>query len=298
MSEPLVSIGLPFYNCGDYLLDSIRSIFAQTYTNWELILVDDGSKDNGLDIARSIDDSRVTVLPSDGKNRWLASRLNQITQAAKGKYIARMDADDMSIPTRIEKQISVLEGNSEIDVLGCGTVTINNDFTPVLTCKPVTSHEEITRWASLDFPIMHPSIIAKAEWFRRWPYNTKIRYAQDFELFFRAHTTSVYANIKDVLYVYRYVGVTSPLKAKIESVYYKSMALWQNGFRMGLPGKTLLGLASMVPRPPLYVLKAAIGKHRKGLVKSQAVEATEEDASVLKAGLAEIMKVKVPLKNI
>jgi glycosyltransferase involved in cell wall biosynthesis len=297
MGDPLVSIGLPFYNCEDYLLDSIRSIFAQTYTNWELILVDDGSTDNGMDIALSIDDPRVKVLPKDGKNLWLAARLNQITQAAKGKYIARMDADDMSMPTRIEKQIVALGENSKIDVLGCGTVTINNDFTPVLTCQPVKSHEEITRWASLNFPLMHPSIIAKAEWFKRWPYNPKIRYAQDFELFFRAHTKSVFANIPDILYVYRYVGVTSPLKAKIESVYYKSIALLQNGFRMGLPGKTLLGLASMAPRPFLYVLKAALGKHKKGLVKSQGIDSTDADNCILKAGLAEIAKAEVPLKH-
>ena len=297
MPTPLITVGIPFFNAEKFLLEAIKSIFAQTYTNWELILVDDGSTDSSLDIALSIDDPRVRVLPPDGKNLWLPARLNQITQAANGKYIARMDADDISMPTRIEKQIAVLEENNKIDVLGCGAVTIDHDFSPILTCRPVKKHEEIIRWASLNFPLMHAAIIAKTEWFKRWPYNTKVRYSQDFELFFRAHLESVFANITDLLYICRYVGVTSPLKAKIDSVYYRSMALLQNGFRMGLPGKTLLGLASMAPRPFLYALKAALGKHKKGLIKSQGTESTDADNCIIKAGLAEIARVKVPLKD-
>src|SRR5699024_12652561 len=81
-SMPAISIGLPFYNAEEFLLDSIKSIFAQTYQNWELILIDDGSTDNSLSIAQSIDDPRVRLY-SDGKNKKLAARLNEIAKLAR-----------------------------------------------------------------------------------------------------------------------------------------------------------------------------------------------------------------------
>ena len=89
-----ITIGIPFYNAEAYLADAIRSVFAQTYEDWELILIDDGSTDNSLAIARSVDDPRVRVY-SDGKNKKLASRLNELTQLATYEFIARMDADDV-----------------------------------------------------------------------------------------------------------------------------------------------------------------------------------------------------------
>src|SRR5690554_4188978 len=91
---PSVSIGIPFFNAEAYLLDAIKSVFAQTHQNWELILLDDGSTDRSLEIARSIDDPRVRVY-SDGQNKHLAARLNEIARLARYEYLARMDADDL-----------------------------------------------------------------------------------------------------------------------------------------------------------------------------------------------------------
>src|SRR5690349_10645893 len=105
---PLVTVGIPFFNNASSLSDALRSIFAQTFTDWELILADDGSTDESLSIARSVRDPRVMVM-SDGGNRGLVFRLNQITSAARGKYIARMDADDLSHPARLQRQVSLLE---------------------------------------------------------------------------------------------------------------------------------------------------------------------------------------------
>ena len=99
-----ITIGIPFYNAEVYLADAIRSIFAQTYQEWELILVDDGSTDSSLEIARSVKDSRVRVI-ADGVNRRLPYRLNQITAEAKYDLIGRMDADDIISPVRFEKQL-------------------------------------------------------------------------------------------------------------------------------------------------------------------------------------------------
>ena len=105
----LVTIAIPFYNPGPAFEDAIKSVFAQTYTNWELLLVNDGSTDDSLEKALAIKDSRVQVI-NDGKNLGLGARLNQIAQLASGEYLARMDADDIMHPERIENKL-FLENN-------------------------------------------------------------------------------------------------------------------------------------------------------------------------------------------
>ena len=125
-----ITIGIPFYNAELYLADAIRSIFAQTYQDWELILVDDGSTDRSLEIARSVKDRRVRVI-SDGRNRRLPSRLNQIAAEARYDLVGRMDADDLISPTRFEKQVAFLSNHPEVDLVTTGICSISNGERPV-----------------------------------------------------------------------------------------------------------------------------------------------------------------------
>ena len=107
---PLISIGIPFYNAEKYLKFAIQSVIAQSYQNWELILVDDGSSDNSLEIAQdfALKDARIRVI-CDGKNRKLPYRLNQLILESKGDFIARMDADDIMHPDRLLIQLTYLK---------------------------------------------------------------------------------------------------------------------------------------------------------------------------------------------
>ena len=115
-NNPFVTIGIPVYNAEAYLEYTICSVLAQTYRNWELIIIDDGSTDNSLLIAKKYEeiDNRIRVI-SDGINKKLPHRLNQIIHESKYDYIARMDADDLMSNDRIEKQISILNLNKSID---------------------------------------------------------------------------------------------------------------------------------------------------------------------------------------
>ena len=106
----MISIGIPIYNASNYLEDAIKSVLAQSFTDFELILIDDGSTDNSLEIAKSFTDSRIKVI-SDGENRKLPYRLNQIIQLAKHGYIARMDADDLMDCDRLKIQFEVKTQN-------------------------------------------------------------------------------------------------------------------------------------------------------------------------------------------
>src|ERR1700730_5321173 len=112
---PVLTIGLPMYNAGAFLEPALQSIFAQTFQDWELILVDDSSDDGSTELLRFIHDSRVRLL-KNGPRRGLAARLNQIVRAARAPYLARMDADDMLDDSRLERQVNYLRGHPDVDV--------------------------------------------------------------------------------------------------------------------------------------------------------------------------------------
>lgn len=201
MSNPLVSVGIPFFNCEDCLLNAVRSIFAQTFHDWELILVDDGSTDKSLDIARSIDDPRVRVLEPDGKNRRLAARLNQIAQAARGTYLARMDADDLCHPERFAKQLEFFKAHPKVDVVGGSSCILDAQGQPSRKLIVARTHEEIFKNKFKNgVSVVHPSLMAKTEWWRKWAYDeTNIR-NEDYELWLRSSCETKFANILDILY--------------------------------------------------------------------------------------------------
>ena len=100
----LVTVAMPVYNAGKYLRLSVLSIVKQTFTNWELLIIDDGSTDDALKDIADIKDARIRIF-RDGTNKGLAARLNEAVNLAQGYYFARMDQDDVSYPERFARQI-------------------------------------------------------------------------------------------------------------------------------------------------------------------------------------------------
>lgn len=201
-SRPVVSIGLPFLSPGSLVVEAVQSIFAQTSTDWELIAVDDGSTDRSADLLRRIDDPRVKLI-SDGHNLGLPTRLNQIAEMSSGKYLARMDADDIMHPDRLERQVRFLETHPNLDVVATGCFVLDCEGNVVgvrIGTKP--SHHDVFKWGGY----LHPSILAKREWFLCNKYSANYPRAEDRELFVRTASSSTFAVIRDPLYYYRYVG--------------------------------------------------------------------------------------------
>lgn len=206
MSKPsYVSICIPFYNAESTLLNAIRSVFAQTHKNWELILIDDGSNDKSLEIANSIKDSRVTVY-SDGQNRRLAARLNELTKLAKYDFIARMDADDMMSPTRIEKQIEILKHNPSVDLVSTGLCSLS-DKNEIKSVRCVSDNHLITskKLLSGGSGIVHASLLGRRAWFERNPYKESMIKSQDTNLWVRSFSKNDLniVFISEPLYFYR-----------------------------------------------------------------------------------------------
>ncbi|MCK4081104.1 glycosyltransferase family 2 protein [Acinetobacter radioresistens] len=208
-----VSIGIPFYNAEDFLADAINSVIKQTFEDWELILVNDGSTDNSLEIARFYEkkDIRIRVI-SDGLNKKLPYRLNQIIDESKYEYIARMDADDLMHPDRIKIQLNYLNENNDYDLVSTGLVSITAD-------NLVKGHRNILRVIksdghSKDFPIIHASVLAKKSWFLRNRYSLDFPRAEDYELWCRATKNNDFKIIvlPDLLYFCREEGNIFPHK--------------------------------------------------------------------------------------
>ena len=231
-----VTIGIPFYNSEQTFTDAIRSVFAQTYQDWELLLVDDGSTDGSLDIARAIDDPRVRVI-SDSANRGLNYRLNQIVQLAEGEYLARMDSDDVMHPERIERQVAFLDHNPNVDILDSGVYIIDgaNEVTGRRLTGPLDGRLLSMLRAGM---LCHPAVMGRIEWFRRNPYHKDFRgAAEDYELWCRTFRQSTFARLEKPLLYYR-DGHKNPrshlryylhairLRRKCQLMYGPSMVGW------------------------------------------------------------------------
>ena len=176
ITRPLVTIAIPIYNADKYIRDAIQSCINQTYQNWELLLMCDGSTDNSTVIAKEIanGDSRIKII-DDGQNRGLIARLNQSVEMCETKYYARMDADDIMCINRIEEQVKFMEEHAEVDVCGSSIMTIDNNN------NIIGSSFNEGRVNSF----IHPTVFGRTEWFRENPYANWALRAEDFELWIR-----------------------------------------------------------------------------------------------------------------
>lgn len=202
-SAPMVSVTSAFYNTGPYVLDMIESILAQTFEDWELVLLDDGSTDNSLELVRSITDDRIRVVVNDC-NLGRSASLNRLCRLARGRYIARMDSDDMSAPTRIAKQVAYLEAHLNVDAVGTAALYIDRDNEPLGWRAVPQNHEDICCNPSRMINMIHGSILARRTWFERFPYDESLRISVDSNLFFKTYAQSTFGNIAEPLYFYRF----------------------------------------------------------------------------------------------
>lgn len=225
--NPLVSIGMPVFNCQRTLSSAVNSILYQTYSNWELFLIDDGSKDKTFAIAESFSDPRIKVI-ADGSNQNLPERLNQAIFMSNGKYFARMDGDDISYPKRLQKQVKYLEKNEHIDLLGTNVLVIDQDDNPRGMFTAKHSHTEICQRPWAGFALCHPTWMGKIDWFRSHKYRPKAVRTEDRDLLFRTYETSQFACLSEILLAYRVQSLS--LKKILPARYNASVAILEKAF--------------------------------------------------------------------
>jgi len=202
MTIPLVSIIMPVYNGERYLEKAIESILVQTYTNFEFIIVDDGSVDNSKKIVENSTDHRIIHLVNE-ENKGLAFCINRGIKISKGKYILRMDADDISLPTRIEEQVVFMENNLNIGISGTWMKFFGSSN--YLEKYPVCSEECLIQLL-FDVPLGHPSVIMRKSLIdeHNLYYNEELlTYGEDYDLWCRFSKHTKISNIPKPLLLYR-----------------------------------------------------------------------------------------------
>lgn len=196
-----VTVLMSAYNAENYIKEAIESILSQTFTDFEFIIINDASTDSTGKIIDSYCDPRIKVINNE-VNSGLAKSLNTGLNEAEGKYIARMDADDVSLPERFRKQYDFMEQKPDVDL--CGTfyeaAGVENDAVET----PVT-HADIKDMLFFNNCIAHPAVMMRRSTISKFDikYNENLRSAQDYELWCREADRLKYANIPEILLKYR-----------------------------------------------------------------------------------------------
>jgi len=263
-ARPLISVLLPVFNGGKMLARAVHSILSQTLKDFELIVINDGSTDKAVSEIQAFGHPRIHII-GDATRRGLAVRLNEGINTARGKYIARMDADDVAFAGRFEKQVAFLEANSDIDLVGCRAIAFRDlpggghDLIGLLPFA--ARHENICARPWRGFPLAHPTWMGRADWFRRFRYAMpEIKRAEDQELLLRSHEASRFACLPDVLLAYRQdkFDLSKTLIARrylllAQESYFMKRQLWS---------QALLALSAGVVKIGVDVLAAVPGWDR------------------------------------
>lgn len=199
MNQPTVSVIMPVYNGAKYLREAINSLLDQMFTDFELIILNDGSIDQSEEVILSYNDPRIRYVKNE-VNLKLVRTLNKGIQLARGLYIARMDQDDICLPQRFEKQIEFMDNNLDIDV--CGSwIEYFGSSNHVLELPQY--HDDIKSFLLHNSPIAHPSVMIRKEFFETHMYDPKYEYAEDYALWASAIDSHKFYNIPKVLLKYR-----------------------------------------------------------------------------------------------
>ena len=203
--RPVVSIILPFWNAGQYLREAVTSVLTQTFKDFELLLLDDGSDDGSSEIVASFAaDPRVIMLRFD--HGGYSPLLNVGLREARGRYIARMDADDVCLPDRLAAQVAFLEDNADYVAVGGQVIKIDPDGDPLGNSRFPTDDASIRREYRLGRGVInHPSSMYTAEAGPRsvGGYRVSFEPGEDFDFFLRLSSAGKLANLSQSVLRYR-----------------------------------------------------------------------------------------------
>lgn len=199
---PKVSVVMSVYNSSNYLNEAIESVLKQSFTDFEFIVINDGSTDSSLSIIQSYSDNRIVLIDNDG-NKGLIYSLNKGIEIAKGKYIARMDADDICLPERLKKQVDFLEENTNVGVLSTDYYSFNNLVSKYL--KSIVGNIKIKTNLLFTATICHPSLMIRKSVIDNYSfkYSVEAKYVEDFDLWTRMALVTDFETISEALLKYR-----------------------------------------------------------------------------------------------
>ena len=200
MTSPIVTVLLPVYNVERYLREAVESILAQTLESFELLIVDDGSTDGTEVICRSFTDPRIRVHRYE-KNAGIIFALNAGIDLISTKYVARMDADDVSLPDRLARQVALLESRPDIAACGCWAFELVDGQLREVMRRPTGEYLRQTAWRPV--PIFNPTACLRTEVLRELRYRADFIHAEDYDFWLRLCRHHRIDNVPAVLLHYR-----------------------------------------------------------------------------------------------
>lgn len=227
---------MPVYNSGILLHQTIKSILDQTHKNFEFIIINDASTDNTLKIIKEYKqkDNRIKII-NNKKNLGISLASNKGLDIAKGKYIAMMDHDDISLPKRFKKQIEFLEKNKDIFLIGTGNYYIDENNKIINKIKTIENPDKIKRdIVHGQNRICHPSIMFRNN--TKIRYRPKIYYAQDYDFFLQLLADNKkLSNIKDILFHYRVHNTQTSMEKRNKQLLFakKSIEFYNEKINFG-----------------------------------------------------------------
>ncbi len=199
---PTVSVLMSAYNAEAYIGKAVQSILNQTFNDFEFIIINDGSTDSTGNILESFHDNRIVLVHKD--NTGLTKALNQGLSLARGEYIARMDADDISLPERLARQMQFLEENPATGLIGCHFYVIDSDGGQKSLCCPPIYNDEIQKELLMGNQFCHGSVVFRTECIKTVGlYREFFKFAQDFDLWLRIAEKYQCSNLAVPLYQWR-----------------------------------------------------------------------------------------------
>ncbi len=249
----LISVILPVYNAGKYLVEALESLRYQTYPHFEVIAIDDASTDDSYKILKNYAriDSRFKVYRNK-TNLRIANTLNFGLTKAKGHLIARMDADDIALPSRFQKQVNFLTNHPGVVIVGGQCLTIDKDSH--LTGKKLfpINHIAIHELMFTANPLQHPGIMINRRLLPQdfvW-YNPHLTPAEDLDLYFRLGKFGLYANLKSTTLMYRQHGDSETFRNPKHTFHVtqkvRRLAVSKYGYKPNLKSRLLAGTQSLI----------------------------------------------------
>lgn len=235
---PLISVVMPVYNAEKYLSLSIDSILNQTFKDFELVIINDGSKDSSLKIIKKYKDKRIRVV-NNKKNLKIAKSLNKAVKLARSNIIARADADDIYVPKRLELQYKIMIKNQKIVIVGSNMKIINEKGEKISKREYPESDKELKRLMFRYSPFGHPVVMfRKKEFLEFGGYDHNKVPCEDIDLWFKIGSKYEFATVNKYLINYRvYSGSSSNKKLKqleLLGFQVKWMAVRNYGYRLSV----------------------------------------------------------------
>lgn len=247
-----MSVIIPLYNREQYIKQAIQSILKQTYTDFELLILDDGSSDKSCEVVSSFSDPRIQ-LHKNPTNKGISFTRNRLNQLTSGEYIAVLDSDDLAEEDRLEKQVDYLDRHPEVDLVSGRAKLINETGKPTGSIwGGKLSPEQVFAFLPLGNQIIHSTVMARSSFFLKFPFDESLKTAEDYDVWLRGNNECKYEVLGDILSSYRIhkesISIEQEEGIKRNNSYVR-LQYYKNSLHINTEEWKLNGLLDRHPNP-------------------------------------------------